>query len=80
MATAKQIEAAAREMFGLSFGASLGVYHWPGDNPRPVTFRPWKRNAVTISADDPCAPDGGNGPDKLRKMAKQILTAAEAAN
>lgn len=79
MATDKQIEAAAREMFSLSWGAQLGLYHWPGDEPQAIPIG--VRNScgdMTLPADDPIVPGGGAAPDKLRKMATQILDAAEA--
>lgn len=78
MPTEAQIEAAARAMFYLSWGAKFGVYHWPGDAPKPC-LDPHSEGAMTVSADDPSAPGNGKGPDELRAIAQRVLEAAENA-
>lgn len=80
MPTEAQIEAAAREMFYMSWGAALGLYHWPGDEPRPVKPRLLgAEDDETIPADDASAPGDGHGPRKLREIARAALLAAEQA-
>lgn len=74
------VEVIARAMFERSFGYQLGLYHWPGDEPRRVRCEHFETDGVemTIPADHPDAPGGGAGPETLREIARGIVADLKA--
>jgi hypothetical protein len=75
-----KVEAVAREIFMMSWGGHMGLWHWPGDEPRPLSPRCFSdRGQMTLPVDDPSAPKNGEAAEELRMIARRLLAAAEAA-